>query len=270
MFGGSAFMGGGFQTATRSRGGGYQFTNAEAAALVARFTTPPTDARKALIDALVGTLKAGGVWEKLDTLYILAAADSQAARLNWIVDLYNLTPINSPVFTPDRGYQGDSSTSYLASGFNPTTAPSPKFVRDSAHLSFWSLSDINDATDFDIGGTSAFLNARSTSANTSRGRLNSASNINFGAIANSLGHFLISRTTAALQTVFKGGASIGTNTDASTAVTSTNFTLLASQDTGNQSGRQLAQGSWGAGLSGAEAAAFEAALDTYLTAVGAN
>jgi hypothetical protein len=39
-----------------------------------------------LIDALVGALKASAVWAKLDVLWVLAAADSQAARRNWIAD----------------------------------------------------------------------------------------------------------------------------------------------------------------------------------------
>ena len=44
----------------------YSFVNDEAAAFVERFAAPPTEARKALIDTLIGSLKTGGVWGKAD------------------------------------------------------------------------------------------------------------------------------------------------------------------------------------------------------------
>ena len=60
--------------------GGY---DAATEAIAAAFTTPPTTARKNLIDAAVVALKSAGVWTKLDALYLFAAADSQAAIINW-------------------------------------------------------------------------------------------------------------------------------------------------------------------------------------------
>ena len=112
--------------------------DAAATALFARFTTPPTSARKAVINTLIVALKDAGVWSKLDALYLFAAADSQAARQNWVQDLYNATAVSSPTFTADRGYNGDGSASYVDSGFNPTTAVTPKFVQNSAYFGLWS------------------------------------------------------------------------------------------------------------------------------------
>lgn len=143
-------------------GGGYRFTNQEAADLVARFTTPPDNARKALIDTMVGVLKAAGVWSKLDALYIMAAHDSRAARRNWIADAYNLTPTSSPTFTADQGYAGDGSTSYLSTGFNPATAVSPKFVQNSAHLAAWSRTQLQGENAV-LGNSNSLLTPRSGS-----------------------------------------------------------------------------------------------------------
>ena len=101
------------------------------------FTTPPDPTRKALINTLVKSLKAAGVWTKLDALYLFAAADAQAARRNWIQDLYNATAVSSPTFAADRGYTGDGAAAYLDTGFNPSTASSPKLTQNSAHASAW-------------------------------------------------------------------------------------------------------------------------------------
>lgn len=57
---------------------------AETDALVARMEIAPSAARKKLIDDLIVELKSWGIWQKLDLLYILAAHDAQAARLNWV------------------------------------------------------------------------------------------------------------------------------------------------------------------------------------------
>lgn len=75
----------------------------EALALSARFTTPPDTARKTLINNLIVALKAAGVWAKLGAPYLRAAADSQAARQNWLANQFNSTPVASPTFASDRG-----------------------------------------------------------------------------------------------------------------------------------------------------------------------
>lgn len=88
--------------------------------LIARMATKPDAARIALIDGTVRGLKAAGLWTRLDGLWLLAAHDAQAARLNWIADAHNLVAVNAPGFTVDRGYAGDGSTSYLDTGWAPS------------------------------------------------------------------------------------------------------------------------------------------------------
>lgn len=84
----------------------------EALALFARMTTQPTDARKTVINTFITSLKTAGVWDKLDAMYVFAAANQQAALLNWIADTNNATAENSPAFTADEGIQGNGTNSY--------------------------------------------------------------------------------------------------------------------------------------------------------------
>ncbi|MEW6257105.1 MAG: hypothetical protein AB1592_14220 [Pseudomonadota bacterium] len=56
----------------------------QATALIARMTAAPSTARATAIGALVRSLASAGLWQKLDALYLLAAHDAQAARLNWV------------------------------------------------------------------------------------------------------------------------------------------------------------------------------------------
>ena len=109
--------------------------NPEAVAFWGRFTTPPVDARKSLLSAFFAATPDQRA--KLDLLYLLDAADNQAARQNLIADLYNLTAVNAPTFVADRGYNGDAASASLTPGYNPTTAPSAKFTLNAASMGAW-------------------------------------------------------------------------------------------------------------------------------------
>jgi hypothetical protein len=65
------------------------------------------------------------------------------ALLNLISASYAGTAHGSPSFTADLGYTGvdASSTVYIDSNFNPATATTPNFVRDSAHVSAWNITN---------------------------------------------------------------------------------------------------------------------------------
>lgn len=85
----------------------------QAQALFARMSNQPTAARARLIDTVIRILIAQGVWSTLDGLWFTAAADAQAASLNWVSSSGNLTAVNSPAFTVDRGYTCDGATAWL-------------------------------------------------------------------------------------------------------------------------------------------------------------
>lgn len=263
--GGLSLSGGG------SRIGGvlvpYEFVNQEAEDLVARFSAEPGDTRKKLIDTLVGDLKTAGVWAKLDALYVMAAHTSQAALLNWKADQYNLTVSSAPVFTADRGYQGDGVDDVLLTGFNPSTAAGA-FTQNSGHLGMWSRTNLANgaAQGYEIGNTNSYL-ARAVNG-TVRGRPNHGVELLFGASGLLPGHFMFSRTAAAVWESYINGADVGGGTDASAALTSADFRIL-SVTAALFSRNQFAVAHWGSGLSAGEVSATYSAIRTYLISVGA-
>jgi len=172
----------------RSQASGAGF-EAEAVALFARFTTPPTDLRKGHINTLTKGLKTAGSWAKADVIYVAAAADSQAATRNWKQNLYNATAINSPAFVADRGFTSNGSSSYLQTGFIASSAVAPNYVQDSATLGAWMLTEQAANTVFDIAafrsGGDARLNAR-TSTNVPEASLNGL-NVGGSTVASAIG-----------------------------------------------------------------------------------
>lgn len=237
-----------------------------AAALFARMTTQPTQSRKALINNTIIALKTGGVWSLCDALYVTAAADSQAARLNWIADQYNLTAFNSPVFTVDRGYTGDGSAAYLDTG--AVASSLAKYALNSANAWGWQL---NNATDnghlVDTTTASQFVIARTT-GNKSYVRINdgglSTATIN-PTITDSRGLTSVNRSGANSRELYKNGASVGSDTQVSTAASGT-FHLLGIS--GGYSTAQIAAAGFGSTLTAAQELAKYNALRAYMTGVG--
>lgn len=255
---------------TMSEGVGY---DAAASALFARFTTPPTTARKAQINTLIVSLKAAGVWAKLDALYLMAAADAQAARRNWIADAFNLTAVSSPTFTADRGYAGDGSAARLGTGFIPSTAGGVMTV-NSAHLSIWDRTSRAAAGQVQAGALNASTGTQIASrytGNVTIAGVNDAASANL-ASSNSDGHFLVNRSGASSREIYRNGASVGSYTQVSVSLPPIEMYLLCRNLTGVAqllTTDQLAAASVGASLTAGEALSFYNAVNTYLQAVGA-
>ena len=94
----------------------------EAELLFLRMTTPPGDTRKLAIDTCIKSLKSAGVWDKLDALYMFAAADSQAAFLDWRRGTKEGALQGSASFTADTGITGSVvAGSRFDTAFNPSS-----------------------------------------------------------------------------------------------------------------------------------------------------
>lgn len=254
-------------------GVGYTFTNAEAAAVVARFTTQPDTARKALIDNLVGALKTAGVWSKLDALYILAAHDAQAARRNWIADTYNLTVANAPTFTTDRGYTGDGASARLDSGFVPGVAAGQWALNSASLFSYANTNVAENAGDIgSSGSTSVGVVQGRRAAGQADGDINNAQSAALRtAVATAIGLTTVSRTGASANKLYRGASVLASSATATVAVPTggANSAVSILAHTGvSFSTKRIAVGGWGAGLSDTEVADLNTALGTYLTAVG--
>lgn len=248
---------------------------AEAVALFARFTTPPTEARKLLINNRILAAKASGAWALRDGFYMMAAANAQAGQRNWKADAFNLSPQGTIIFEADRGYTGDGSTGYLATGFNPSTAGG-NFSLNSSHLSVWSR------TNAQVAGTS--IGARTTSTtgqslmtlrtatDQSTFRLNQDAAGTSPTSTNSSGGFVTRRSASNAMAVFRNGVSLGTATTVSTSLPNANI-VIAGLDTGGvvttSNTYQLASAGFGANLTDAMILAEYNADLAYLQGVGA-
>ena len=247
----------------------------ETQALIARFTTPPTTERSALINALIGSLLTTGVWAKFDAFYVMAQYDAQAAQQNWLADQYNLTPISSPVFTTDRGYTGNGTTSYMQCGVNLDGLT--QYQRDSAHLMEWvrTLPTNPGGASTEVGVYTGTDRARLRSTTGAGGIGNSAARVNqastsdsAGTVTRGTGMILASRTGSSLITTYRNDDQSSTSSVASAALTSGALGLMRGVD-GTYSNAEISVASFGAGLTTTDKSNLYAALNTYLAAVGA-
>lgn len=244
--------------------GPYRAIDPATVAYASAMSVAPTAARVSLIDAFVRAMKAGGLWTRLDLLYLLAAHDEQAARLNLMAPgAHTCTAVNSPSFLADQGFAGDGSTSCLSTGLNPALGGTRFSVND-ATLFVWSLTDLN-ASAADIGsGTSTRLLARSSGSLAARANVAVTTTV---AAADSLGLVGWTRRNAGGHDFFRDGSVVATIEQASNTISNDVLRIGAAGTV--YSARRLAVAGIGAGLEPDHIAALAAACAGYLQSVGA-
>lgn len=242
--------------------------SSETRSLVDAMTVKPTSTRMRRIDRVIRGLKQSGVWDKLDVFYMLAAHDSQAARLNWKTPgTYTLTVNNSPVFTADRGYQGDGVSGYLSSTLDVSTAGG-QYALNSAVFGVYvnAVNSVASGFDLTIGTTGRLShNAGLTGYGV---RVNDGSaNLNIG--APTVGHFAGRRNIAGGKEGWKNGVlTAGPDVVASTALSS-GFALLGTTAGASPSNARLSAAYLGGAPTDAQMAEMNTHLLTYLQGVGA-
>jgi len=78
----------------------------------AAMSTQPTAARKKLYDDFIEGLKTDGVWAMLDNLFLWAAHDGQASRVNLKRPGVVAQILNNPGFTVDRGWRAAQGSTH--------------------------------------------------------------------------------------------------------------------------------------------------------------
>jgi len=247
-----------------------------AAAYIAAMTVEPTSARMGLINDLVVALKAAGVWSKLDCLYLLAAHDAQAARLNVKSPAaFALVANGMPIYTTDRGYKGTGLGStpggYLAGGFNPSTAGGV-YAQNSAHMGVWvrtANTSVAAGTGGDIGTVGAAIYTKHPTAGNITTQINDGTASNTaGGTPNNVGHYAISRTVNTGYAKYHEGVAQASSSVVSTAVPNFIFSILRTGAT-SYSDAEICAAHWGSGLTAGEVTSLYNALHTYLQGVGA-
>lgn len=260
----------GAQRAALGGASGYSFTNAEAAAVVAAMSVAPDDTRKGVIDTLVGALKAAGLWTLLDLLFVPAAHDEQAGRLNWkSPGNFTLTAVNSPVFTTDRGFKPNGTTSRLTTTWDAATN-GVNFTQDSAHLGCYSLDDGVSADSSDWGaGTSGWSHMRARAGTSAVARVTGGSQITYTADGVTAPfHIMAIRRVSTTIRLWRDGVERTTGASTSSALNTNDWSL------GNAAGgfadRTIPAAHNGAALDDTQAAAINTCLYAYMVAVGAD
>jgi hypothetical protein len=250
--------------------GGYSYTNTEAAAVAAAFTTPPDNTRAAIIDTLVGALKTAGTWSKMDVLYVIAAADSQAALINWKNPGTNTLSVQGTcTFTADSGYKSDGSTGYLdlGSAYGAFT----KLVQDSVHLGGW-LAGTTSANWFVWGrfDTNGRYSLGSNTSGSFNGRVSESASNSWGTISGGVGGeqcFFITRRTSNTTQAYINATSNGTSSTTSEGVGSGNANILRSTTFFAPSTQTCRCAHFGEQLSGTEVTNTYNAIHAYLQSV---
>lgn len=256
--------------------GGGDPCDASGNAVVAAFTTPPTTPRRALICNTVNSLKSAGLWDTYDAIYVAAAADSQAATVNWKQPgTYTLSLVSAPAFTADRGFAGNGSSSYMDSTFTASTAITPQFVQNSAHVSAWSLT-VGGA----IAGSARIIGSAANTTNrvvfsprndatNAVGLINAtASSVYTNTLSD--GFFNITRTSSTAVSIYRNAVSAISASVASTGVPTSSIAFDRDSNGATNGTYQLAIMTIGSGHTQQNQTDAYTTFLNYLQAVGAQ
>lgn len=220
---------------------------------------------------LICGLVTDGVFSKFDALYILATADSTTASLNLVSTSFTLTTSSSPAFTIDHGYATAAGTGTLITGFNPTTAPTPQYVQNSAHYSIWNNTN-NTSSDCMMGNDAAGATGNlfiKFGDNNFYARINDSSGSAGNPVGNPIGLEIGNRSGASAIQAYLNGVSVGSNTTTSAAPANASIQVITCNGAGAaDSIHQVAEFSFGSSLSSTDASNFYTRVQAYMTAVG--
>lgn len=237
--------------------------------LIAAMSVPPTTLRQGEIARMIQALYASGTWAKTDAMWVMAAHDEQASRLNWIAPgSFTLTAINSPTFTTDRGWAGNNTSSYLDTAWDASNNGS-QFQQNDAHMSLYArTAGGGNVPAFGTGtGFNNGVNAR-TGTN-GQVRLNNGSTFVSATSGGTLPLQMIGRRIdSANVTIVRDGVAqtAVANTSGARSSVDLNFGRWGNTYTSSQ----CSGGSVGANLDDTQALDFYNAWHTYMVAVGAD
>lgn len=245
----------------------YTFADSSAEAVNAAMAVkPPLYARQAM-DTFVAELKTGGVWSLSDVLYIPAAGFSGPDQLiNWKnPGTFNASVVGTPTQSPGKGIASASNSDYFDTNWNMVTN-AVNYTQNSAHLLIGVDTDLVNfsISAGNLSSATVSMLIRNPSDQFAL-RLNAVSQ-QLLTNTSGIGRFLMNRTGSTASEAFRNGVSLGTSTNASGAVVSGKLAL--GRGAVNFNPRRITVAGAGAGLTGPQIAAYEAALAKFLTALG--
>ena len=219
---------------------------------------------------LVLALKAGGIWNKLDVLYIFAnnaLNGFEFARLNWKNPNVNLaTLINPLTFTANQGFTGNGSGSYINTNFNPAIGTNNYVLNNASRHIFVRNQSITAST---LDGVSSGNSNASVGVNTTLLRINQGATSLPTSADYSGSNVLksIHRTSVSNVEIFVGTTQTSRTFNSTTVINEPQLILARGVNvTGSYGGSQISMYSMGANLV-AENTAYVNAFNTYITSL---
>lgn len=235
-----------------------------------------TTARYLLVNKLIGDLWACGAWPRMDDAWLLVAENATQALVS-LKQNRLATAVNSPTFTADAGYAFDGATNYIDTGFIPGTHAVAMTGGD-LRLSTYERTNVAGNLERAAGLTTSTNSNLSIeprrAAGTVRVGINCAATTGTATTADSRGMTSASRSGATVP-IYKNGALFDTVTPASTdTVLPTHALYIGCQNNagtaGGFSARTVGWVEVGASLTAVQEAAAYAALQSFMTAIGAQ
>jgi hypothetical protein len=230
--------------------------------------TLPSGSQQVKQNQLIVDLKNTGIWSKLDSFGVFATdAGSSFALIDW-KRLSLLTAVNSPTFTTNQGFNGNGTSSYINSNYNPFSN-GVNFTQNNASLGVYLLS--NPSGDFVyIGGYSnaSILTLVNPNRGFPLGRMNDTAAFPTTGLS-ATGLISQNRPNSTTRNIYGNGTLHESGTSASTGVPNANFYILALNDNGGVSLRTTAKVSmhYCASDLTANQSDFSTAINTYINSL---
>jgi hypothetical protein len=225
----------------------------------------PTPSQQIKQNNLVLALKAGGIWNKLDVLYIFAndaVNGFDFGRINWKNPNSYLAQLTNPLtFTANQGLQGNGSTAYIDTTFNPTIGTNNYKLNNASRYLYMFMANGTNALDgIETVNTNRMLRSTVSTQTINQGSsiLNATFNFN-----NVKGMKSIHRTSATNVELFNG-ISGESKTATSTSLEDKNQFILRSG--ASYGAHQVSMYSMGESLI-SENTAYVTAFDNYINSL---
>lgn len=241
------------------------------AAVISNGGTVSTN-RLTLVSLLIGGLKNAGTWSAMDDALVLSA-DNNTQALTSLKQRRLATEVNSPAFTANLGYQFNGTTSYLDTGFVPSTMAVSMTGTDMRAATYETVNV--GATTYAMGVRNGVnqniqLVPRAATGN-ANGNMDSAS-LSFLVGTSGIGYTSFSRPNSANLQAFHNGVNVGG--PSAPGSTGSSLPTAAIFIGGYNSGGTLTTPrattlvwvSWGASLTAAQEAAEYAVVQSYMVA----
>lgn len=249
----------------------YDPTADEADLLFTQWETPPSGGVESAYRTYIAALKTAGIWAKLDVLYVLAAPDQQAARINLIhPKRFRLSRYNAPAFAAFDGFKSAGAGSDLSTNWQPSR-DAVNFTLNNASLFVWSNDNVTASTvicGHASSGAKTYIGVGNAGGGTMGHTLNTSSLTNAFIPAAANGLFTLSRNSSANYVVYRNATALGTQVTASTTLTTSPLRICSG--TGFEDTTRAAS-IFGAGayLDATEVTALHTATNALLVALGA-